>query len=65
MRANSWLSRRIAQSLFLCLIVFIFLGAGDDKRFDKLGWMTSEEDVWMQSGPPRMQSRQVVAIRTA
>ena len=37
MRANFWLSRRIAQSLFLCLIVFIFLGAGDDKRFDKLG----------------------------
>ena len=37
MRANFWLSRRIAQSLFLCLIVSIFLGAGDDKRFDKLG----------------------------
>lgn len=37
MRANFWLSRRIAQSLFLCLIVFILLGAGDDKRFDKLG----------------------------
>jgi cytochrome c-type biogenesis protein CcmH/NrfF len=37
MGKNSWLSRRFAQSLLLCLTVFIFLGAGDDKRFDKLG----------------------------
>jgi cytochrome c-type biogenesis protein CcmH/NrfF len=36
-RPNPKLIRRATQSLILCLAVFIFLGAGDDKRFDKLG----------------------------
>ena len=37
MRSNPKLVRRATQSLILCLAVFIFLGVGDDKRFDKLG----------------------------
>ena len=30
-------SRRIAHSILLALAVFLALGAGDDRRFDKLG----------------------------
>jgi cytochrome c-type biogenesis protein CcmH len=36
-RSNPKLFRRATQSLLLSLAIFIFLGAGDDKRFDKLG----------------------------
>ena len=35
--SNPKLFRRATQSLILCLAIFVFLGAGDDKRFDKLG----------------------------
>lgn len=37
MRPNRISARRIAQSLLLVLAIFVTLGAGDDKRFDKLG----------------------------
>lgn len=29
--------RRAAQSILVCVAIFVFLGAGDDQRFDKLG----------------------------
>jgi cytochrome c-type biogenesis protein CcmH/NrfF len=35
--SNPKFFRRATQSLLLSLAIFIFLGAGDDKRFDKLG----------------------------
>jgi cytochrome c-type biogenesis protein CcmH len=37
MRKSPQLYRRITQSLLLCLAIFVFLGAGDSPRFDKLG----------------------------
>ena len=37
MRPDQISPRRIAQSLLLVLAIFVTLGAGDDKRFDKLG----------------------------
>ena len=36
-RSNPKSFRRATQSLLLSLAIFIFLGAGDDKRFEKLG----------------------------